>query len=73
MTTDTLKLSDELEAQIRDALAPLHPEKVILLRYWGRTPFLARRRREEAVQVRERVCPFRHREPLLRTRRRQTA
>jgi predicted nucleotidyltransferase len=30
MTTDMLKLSDELEAQIRDALAPLHPEKVIL-------------------------------------------
>jgi hypothetical protein len=29
--------------------------------------------REEAVQVRERVCPFRHCEPLLRTRRMQTA
>ena len=25
-----MKLSDELEARIRDALAPLHPEKVIL-------------------------------------------
>jgi predicted nucleotidyltransferase len=30
MATDTMKLSDELEARIRDALAPLHPEKVIL-------------------------------------------
>jgi len=30
MATDTIKLSDELEARIRDALAPLHPEKVIL-------------------------------------------
>jgi predicted nucleotidyltransferase len=28
--TNTIKLSDELEARIRDALAPLHPEKVIL-------------------------------------------
>ncbi len=30
MTTDTTKLSHELETRIRDALAPLHPEKVIL-------------------------------------------
>jgi len=30
MATNTLKLSDELETRIRDALAPLHPEKVIL-------------------------------------------
>ena len=30
MAPSTIKLSDELETQIRDALAPLHPEKVIL-------------------------------------------
>jgi hypothetical protein len=30
MATNTIKLSDELETRIRDALAPLHPEKVIL-------------------------------------------
>jgi uncharacterized protein len=30
MTTDTMELSDDLETRIRDALAPLHPEKVIL-------------------------------------------
>ncbi|MCL5279692.1 MAG: nucleotidyltransferase domain-containing protein [Planctomycetes bacterium] len=30
MTTDTLRLSDELEMQIKEALAPLHPDKVIL-------------------------------------------
>jgi predicted nucleotidyltransferase len=30
MAIDTMKLSGELEARIRDALAPLHPEKVIL-------------------------------------------
>ncbi len=30
MATNTLKLSDQLETRIRDALAPLHPEKVIL-------------------------------------------
>src|SRR3989337_1019222 len=30
MATNTIKLSDQLEARIRDALAPLHPEKVIL-------------------------------------------
>jgi hypothetical protein len=30
MATSTIKLSDELETRIRDALAPLHPEKVIL-------------------------------------------
>jgi predicted nucleotidyltransferase len=30
MATNTIKLSDELETQIRDALAPLNPEKVIL-------------------------------------------
>jgi len=32
------RLSDELETRIRDALAPLQPEKVILFgsRAWGR-------------------------------------
>jgi predicted nucleotidyltransferase len=30
MTTDTLRLSDALETQIKEALAPLHPDKVIL-------------------------------------------
>jgi len=30
MATNTIKLSDQLETRIRDALAPLHPEKVIL-------------------------------------------
>jgi predicted nucleotidyltransferase len=30
MTTNTIKLSEQLETQIREALAPLHPEKVIL-------------------------------------------
>jgi predicted nucleotidyltransferase len=30
MATNTIKLSDELETRIRDALAPLHPEMVIL-------------------------------------------
>jgi len=30
MATNTIKLSDGLEARIRDALAPLHLEKVIL-------------------------------------------
>ncbi len=30
MAPSTIKLSDELETRIRDALAPLHPEKVIL-------------------------------------------
>jgi predicted nucleotidyltransferase len=30
MATGALRLSDELEMRIRDALAPLHPEKVIL-------------------------------------------
>jgi predicted nucleotidyltransferase len=30
MTTDTIKLSDELETRIREALELLHPEKVIL-------------------------------------------
>jgi len=30
MATNTIELSDQLETQIRDALAPLHPEKVIL-------------------------------------------
>jgi predicted nucleotidyltransferase len=30
MATDTMKLSDELQTRIRDALAPLHPETVIL-------------------------------------------
>lgn len=35
---DTMELSDELEARIRDALAPLHPETVILFGSyaWGR-------------------------------------
>jgi hypothetical protein len=32
MTSDTMKISDELRTQIKDALAPLHPEKVILFR-----------------------------------------
>ena len=38
MPPSTIKLSDELETQIRDALAPLHPEKVILFGSyaWGR-------------------------------------
>jgi hypothetical protein len=36
MATDTMKLSDELEARIRDALAPLHPEKVILCSSFAR-------------------------------------
>jgi predicted nucleotidyltransferase len=30
VATNTIKLSDELETRIRDALAPLHPEAVIL-------------------------------------------
>jgi predicted nucleotidyltransferase len=30
MTTDTMKLSRDLATQIRDALPPLHPDKVIL-------------------------------------------
>jgi predicted nucleotidyltransferase len=30
MATNTIKLSDELETRIRDALAPLHPEMVVL-------------------------------------------
>ncbi|MCU0916038.1 MAG: nucleotidyltransferase domain-containing protein [Planctomycetes bacterium] len=30
MATDSLRLSEELETRIRDSLAPLHPEKVIL-------------------------------------------
>ncbi|MBN1359615.1 MAG: nucleotidyltransferase domain-containing protein [Sedimentisphaerales bacterium] len=30
MAIDTIKLSDELQTRIREALAPLHPEKVIL-------------------------------------------
>ena len=30
MATGAIRLSDELEMRIRDALAPLHPEKVIL-------------------------------------------
>jgi predicted nucleotidyltransferase len=30
MAPNTMKLSDELETRIRDALAPLHPEAVIL-------------------------------------------
>jgi predicted nucleotidyltransferase len=30
MGTNAIKLSDRLETQIRDALAPLHPEAVIL-------------------------------------------
>ena len=30
MATDTAKLSGELETRIREALTPLHPEKVIL-------------------------------------------
>jgi hypothetical protein len=30
MRTDAHRLSDELETRIRDALAPLHPEVVIL-------------------------------------------
>ncbi len=30
MVTNAMKLSEELETRIRDALAPLHPEKVIL-------------------------------------------
>jgi predicted nucleotidyltransferase len=30
MATDTVRLSDELETRIKDALASLHPEKVIL-------------------------------------------
>jgi predicted nucleotidyltransferase len=38
MATNTIKLSDELEARIRDALAPLHPEMVVLFGSyaWGR-------------------------------------
>jgi predicted nucleotidyltransferase len=38
MGTKTVRLSDELETRIRDALAPLHPEKVILFGSyaWGR-------------------------------------
>ncbi len=38
MTTDTAKLSDELTTRIKDALAPLCPEKVILFGSyaWGR-------------------------------------
>jgi predicted nucleotidyltransferase len=37
MTTDSIKLPKELETRIRDALAPLDPEKVILFgsRAWG--------------------------------------
>jgi predicted nucleotidyltransferase len=30
MAPNTMKLSDELETRIKDALTPLHPEKVIL-------------------------------------------
>ena len=30
MATNTIKLSEQIETRIRDALAPLHPEKVIL-------------------------------------------
>jgi predicted nucleotidyltransferase len=30
MATDSMNLSGELQTRIRDALAPLHPEKVIL-------------------------------------------
>jgi predicted nucleotidyltransferase len=30
MATNTVKLSDKLETRIKDALAPLNPEKVIL-------------------------------------------
>jgi predicted nucleotidyltransferase len=38
MATDAMKLSDELATRIWDALAPLHPEKVILFGSyaWGR-------------------------------------
>lgn len=37
MTAEMMKLPDELETRIRDALEPLHPEKVILFgsRAWG--------------------------------------
>jgi predicted nucleotidyltransferase len=37
METNTIKLSDELETRIRDALAPLHPEMVVLFgsSAWG--------------------------------------
>jgi uncharacterized protein len=35
MATKTIKLSDELETRIKDALAPLHPEKVILFGSWA--------------------------------------
>jgi predicted nucleotidyltransferase len=37
MTTDSIRLPKELETRIRDALAPLCPEKVILFgsRAWG--------------------------------------
>jgi hypothetical protein len=31
MPTHALRLSDELEMRIKDALTPLHPERVILL------------------------------------------
>jgi predicted nucleotidyltransferase len=38
MTTGAIKLSSELETQIKDALKPLRPEKVILFGSyaWGR-------------------------------------
>jgi len=38
MTTGTIKLSGDLETRIRDALTPLHPEKVIVFGSyaWGR-------------------------------------
>jgi predicted nucleotidyltransferase len=35
MAANTIKLSDELETRIKDALAPLHPEKVILFGSWA--------------------------------------
>ena len=37
MTAEMMKLPDELKTRIRDALEPLHPEKVILFgsRAWG--------------------------------------
>ena len=35
MATDTIKLSDELETRLKDALAPLCPEKVILFGSWA--------------------------------------
>ena len=37
MATDAIKLSEELATRIRDALVPLHPERVILFgsHAWG--------------------------------------